>query len=72
VRLAAASHPAASVERIAELAGPVETWRDHWDMPATAEHLRAIAARQTGLGTRLKALEWAAIAELEAGRRARP
>lgn len=72
VCFAAASHPAGSVERIAELSGPVETWRRHWDTPATAEVWHAVAARQTGLGTRLKALEWAAIAELEARRRAQP
>ncbi len=73
VRYIAVPHPSVSVQSIAELMVTIETWRAGWDMPPLfAEAWRAVAARQTGHGARLKALEWAAIAELEEQRRRMP
>lgn len=73
MRYIAAPHPSVSVQSIAELAVTIETWRESWNTPPlSAEAWRAVAARQTGRGARLKALEWAALAELEEQRRRMP
>ncbi|SDU15849.1 hypothetical protein [Halopseudomonas salegens] len=74
VRYAAGRQPSLTAEQIAELVGSVGSWRNSWDMPVLpAEVWTALLARhQEGVGARLQLMEWAAIAELEARRRAQP